>query len=152
MNSENSELKDSSKLAWSLALGGAIPFATLALAMFFLGKEHGLFTVIFDAFKAWSAIILSFVAGARWGLAIAQNPIDKNALLISVVPAIVAWLAQFLDDPQAVLVLLVAYCAQGAWDSFGANAKKLPQWFGTLRIRMTFLIAAIHILVFLALW
>ena len=152
MNSKDSQLQNSSNLAWQLSLAGAIPFASLALAMFYLGKENGLFSVLFDAFKIWSAIILSFIAGIRWGLAISQEPLAKKLLIVSVLPAIVAWLAQFLNDPQAVLVLLVAYCAHGAWDSFAANAKQLPQWFGKLRIRMTFLVAAIHILVFLALW
>ena len=152
MDLKDSELQKSSNFAWMLSLAGAIPFVSLALAMFYLGKENDLFTVLFEAFKIWSAIILSFIAGIRWGLAISQEPLDKNILIISVIPAIVAWFAQFLNDPQSVLVLLVAYCAHGAWDSFGANAKQLPQWFGKLRIRMTFIVAAIHILVFLALW
>ena len=140
------------RLAWGLSIVGLLPFAGLAVALYFLGDEHGLFYSLFDVFKTWSAMVLSFLGGIRWGLAIARHPAPVWDLAICVVPPAAGWLALFLPDSYTVLALLLAYCAMGAWDSFSINAGIAPSWFGKIRISMTFLVAAAHVVVFFALF
>ncbi len=72
-------------LAWGLSLVGFIPFAILAVGLYALGTGNELFTSLFDMFKVWSAIILSFLGGIRWGFAIANEPLENKNLLFSVV-------------------------------------------------------------------
>ncbi len=138
------------KLAWFLSLAGFIPFGVIAIILFIVGSSHPLFEATLDIFKVWSVIILSFLGGIRWGFAISNQPFEITNLWLSVAGSILAWFALLLPDTYALLVLLVLFCAHGAWDSFYINAGKAPPWFGSIRITLTFLVAAAHILVVLA--
>ncbi len=138
-------------LAWALSLGGFIPFGALSVFMFFAGPETPLFGPFLDIFIIWSVLILSFLGGIRWGLAIAYPPFDRRSLFLSVVPSIIGWFAVLLPDTYTVLVLLVLFCAHGAWDSFFVNAGNAPPWFGSIRITLTLLVAGAHIIVAIAL-
>ncbi len=140
------------RLAWGLSILGFLPFAGIALSLYFLGNENGLFHSLFDVFKIWSAMVLSFLGGIRWGLAIAKNPVPTWDLAICTLPPIVGWMALFLPDSYTILVLLLTYCAMGAWDSFSINAGIAPSWFGKIRVMLTLLAAAAHVIVFLALF
>lgn len=134
------------QIAWMLALAGFAPFAFLALALLFSGKTSPLHTLFLDGFRTYSAIILSFLGGIRWGMALRDDPVDHRSMAISVAPSIVGWLALFLAAPIGLPILLVAYCAQGAWDSFSIHAGKAPAWFAGLRITLTLLVALAHLL------
>jgi hypothetical protein len=79
---------------------GVIPFALLAGAGFVLPsptKEQVAF-----ALAAYGAVILSFLGGIHWGLAIAEsgrarrNGASSSRLTVSVVPALVGWCALLL--------------------------------------------------------
>lgn len=142
--------QETRKLAWFLSLAGFIPFGALGIGLLALGNNHPLFPPLFDIFKVWSVIILSFLGGIRWGFAIATEPFDNRSLALSVVGSILAWFAILMPDLYAMLVLLVLFCAQGAWDSFFVNAGKAPPWFGPIRMTLTFLVAAAHVLVAIA--
>ena len=139
------------KQAWFLSLAGFIPFGILAIMLLLLGKNGPLFGAIFDIFKVWSVIILSFLGGIRWGFSISNKPFDTQSLWLSVVGSIIGWFALLLPDMYAMLVLLVLFCAHGAWDSLYINSGKAPPWFASIRIALTFLVAGAHILVILAL-
>ncbi len=138
------------KIAWALALAGLAPFALLALSLLFTDGASAWRAVLADGFKTWSAVILSFLGGIRWGMALRSDPVETRMLALSIVPAFVGWLAIFLPDAWAISVLLVAYCAQGAWDSFAVQARKAPHWFGGLRMTLTALVAVAHALALIA--
>lgn len=137
-------------LAWQLSLAGFFPFGFLALLLLIVGSSNSLHPVLFDIFKIYSAIILSFLGGIRWGLAISYEPGERLNLAFSVIPSILAWFAVLLPNTYAVLILLVLFCAQGAWDNFYANSGKVQPWFGSLRVVLTLLVALAHILVFVS--
>ncbi len=138
------------KTAWVLALAGFAPFAFLALALLFFGRTSALHGLLLDAFRTYSAIILSFLGGIRWGMALREEPVDYRSLAFSVVPSLTGWFALFLPDTVGLPVLLVAYCAQGAWDSISIHAGKAPAWFASVRIVLTLLVAFAHLLAFFA--
>jgi len=139
------------KQAWFLSLAGFIPFGVISVMLFVVGQNHPLFDAVLDIFKVWSVIILSFLGGIRWGFAIANQPFDTTSLWLSVVGSILGWIALLLSDMYALLLLLLLFCAHGAWDSFFINAGNAPPWFGAIRIILTFLVATAHILVVVAL-
>lgn len=142
------------KWAWALGLSGLIPFVACALVAVALGNANPLTGPAVEIFRSYSVVILSFLGGIRWGHALLRRHDDVTVperwtLLWSVVPSLVAWTTVFLEDQLAVGVLLIAFCAQGAWDSFSANADRLPKWFAPLRMVLTAIVAATHIAVFL---
>lgn len=144
------------RFAWVLGLGGLIPFVACAIVILFLGSQNPLTAPAVEIFRTYSVVILSFLGGIRWGHALLRaedeitNP-EAIVLVLSVIPSLVAWGTLFVDAPLAIGVLLVAFCAQGAWDSLSANADKLPKWFAPLRMLLTLVVAAAHIIVFLRL-
>lgn len=149
LTSENTST-ETRKLVWFLSLSGFIPFGFVSLLLLATGPSHPLFDLLFDIFKVWSVIILSFLGGIRWGFAIANQPFDNRSLVLSVVGSILAWFAILMPDAFAILTLLVLFCAHGAWDSLFINSGKAPPWFGAVRITLTLLVAIAHVIALLA--
>ena len=140
------------RTAWLLSLAGFLPFLVLAIGMVLSGRNGVWFVLFADAFKTWSAIILSFLGGIRWGMALRETQVSVSRLIFSVAGAIAGWISLFLPDALCLMVLLVAYCGQGAWDSFSIHAGQAPAWFARLRITLTLLVAASHALALVALF
>lgn len=136
--------------AWQLSLAGYAPFAGLALAALFVGQTHPLFSVIVDALRTYAAVILSFLGGIRWGLALNGGEAAPRQLAISVLPSIFGWLALFLPPVAGLVALVAAFAAQGAWDSFSFHAGERFIWFARLRIVLTCLVAVALIVALLA--
>lgn len=137
-------------LAWVLSLAGFVPFVFIAIALYMLGASNEFFASLFDIFKVWSALILSFLGGIRWGFAIANEPFENKNLIISVVPSILAWFVLLLPDAYTILALLILFAFHGAWDSFYINQGKVPPWFAKIRITLTFLVVGAHVAVLFA--
>ncbi len=148
--------------AWILSLAGFIPFCALSILIYVNGDAHPLSSLFLDMFKIWSAIILSFLGGIRWGAAISGASFDSqltheeqfanpHILFFSILPSLGALLALLLPSIYCIPVLMVCFCLQGVWDSFSAVRGDLPKWMGSLRIVLTVLVVAAHILVFFAL-
>ena len=135
------------RLAWILSLVGLIPFFGLAIAINVTGEGHPLYSVSFTAFKVWSLMILAFVGGIRWGFALSTEPHDLKSLGLSIVGSLLGFFAIFLSNLLFAMVMIVLYAMHGAWDNFYINQNKAPKWFGSIRITMTFLVVAAHLLV-----
>jgi len=133
---------DARRMAWTLSLAGFLPFAALALVLVALGEGHPLKDTVGDAARTYGAVILSFLGGIRWGLALLRQPSAQRELAISVLPAIAGWLSLFAPAPVSFGVLLIGFLAQGAWDSFSIQSGAAPAWFGPIRITLTVLVAA----------
>lgn len=120
--------------AWILGYAGAIPFVACAVAVWaFDGASRG-FAMI--ALIAYGAAILSFLGGIRWGLAIANGRDEPGllALTVSVVPALVAWLALLAPAPATALAALVTGLVLIAVsDAAAARDGRAPAWYPRLR-------------------
>ncbi len=138
--------------AWLLALAGYLPFIAIAVTLLLTGKTHPFQPVLVDAFRTYGAIILSFLGGVRWGLALRDQPVSAEELVFSVIPAIAAWFSLFLPAPASIAILLLGFCAQGAWDSLSMHAGKGPQWYAQLRITLTLIVALAHGIVIAAIY
>lgn len=139
------------KMVWALSLSGVIPFALATLFLVFVGKGHPLQPVAVDALKTYGAVILSFLGGIRWGLALEATDRRFAAWVhvASVIPSLVGWFALFLPDAMAFGVLAVAFAAQGAWDSFAGQSGTFRNWFVHVRMVITTIVVALFAIAFM---
>lgn len=140
------------QMAWVLTIAGAIPFVALTLALMFLGKTHPLQGDIVSALVTYGAAILSFLGGIRWGVAMRSPDADeaKNTIAWSVVTCLVGWFSLFLPVPYVIGVQIIAFAAQGTWDSFAAQYGAFGLWFAKLRITITFIVVLTLVAAFFA--
>jgi hypothetical protein len=118
-------------VAWIYGAAGLIPFFGCAAADI-AGVAPG---------QAWwrlalliySAIILSFLGGARWGLALAQPPASAAVITLSMAPSIAGFFLLLAPSPLQRWALggaAVAHGLQWLWD---VRAKGAPPGYGRLR-------------------
>jgi len=90
---------------------------------------------------SYAAIILSFMGAIHWGATIsnAARQHSKN-LVVSVMPAIAAWLALLSPEIFALIILLVGFILLICYDLAVAKSQALPNWYISMRIRLTFIV------------
>lgn len=118
-----------------LGLAGVLPFAAAALVSFQPGATGHWATF---ALLAYGAVILSFLGGIHWGLALARYTTPNfRELGIGVLPSLVGW-AGLLTGGSAGLIMLVAgFLGVLAVDIDLACDGRAPAWFGRLRAVLT---------------
>ena len=125
---------------------GALPFATLALASVVADGSVREFLSL--ALALYGAVILSFLGGVHWGLAIAgqgQSKVDSisaRRLSFSVVPALAGWGALFLPTPFGLSVLAAAFVGMLLFDLEACQKGETPPWYPKLRVPLTIVVAA----------
>jgi hypothetical protein len=88
--------------ALRLAYGGLLPFVMGAVLVWLVRAEAHAYVAL--ALSAYAALIISFLGGIHWGLAMRQPSPETSALVWGVVPALVAWPA-VLMPPDAGLAI-----------------------------------------------
>lgn len=100
-----------------------------------------------DALRFYAAVILSFLGGVHWGLAIADfgAPPGHGAgwtrLGGSVLPALIAWVCLLLPPAPGLLAMALAFAALLAADLLAVRRALAPPWYPRLRIPLTFVVA-----------
>ena len=99
--------------AWAtrLGAGGLIPFALLALALWWPGLGHQAFSS--QALASYGATIASFLGAIHWGLAMRdRSGAGAGPYLWGVMPSLLAWLALLLPPAWGLLglALLLGLC------------------------------------------
>jgi hypothetical protein len=116
-----------------LGLAGLIPFWALALAILFRGALHVSQEKLDLALATYAAVIVSFLGGIRWGLAVrAEDPGINYA--VSVLPSLVAWALLAAPEPWRLAGLGVVALVLGPVDLGLVRAGMAPPWFGRLRL------------------
>ncbi|MCY7314359.1 MAG: DUF3429 domain-containing protein [Rubrivivax sp.] len=121
---------------WALGLGyaGLLPFVAGALLLWLLrGEAQGHVAL---ALSAYAALILSFLGGIHWGLAMRQPAAATAGLVWGVVPSLLAWPALLMPAFSALVIhgalLLLSYAVdRRSYPAHGAAA-----WLG-LRFRLS---------------
>ena len=124
--------------AKTLGYAGLIPFV-----IFSIGSWTTL-PYIADSTQiliSYAAIILSFMGAIHWGVTISNVEAyhDKN-LVVSVMPALAAWLALLLPVIFALIILFVGFILLIAYELAVAKSQALPNWYISMRIRLTFIV------------
>ena len=142
--------------AWLGGLG-AVPFVALATALHLLDDTS--FPQYAFALATYGAVILSFLGGIHWGMAIAAPKSNSSALAanatmgkaadtlgrhlgLSVVPSLVGWGALFLLTPMALVVLALAFAMMLWFDLRASQNGEAPSWYPKLRWPLTLTVVA----------
>jgi predicted neutral ceramidase superfamily lipid hydrolase len=117
-----------------LGLAGLIPFAALSVVLVFAPAAAPA-----DAMRGlviYAAVILSFMGGVHWGLALQQAP--SASFSESVVPSLIAWAAAAFFEPKPALSVMAAgFLALLAYDLAVVRAGGAPGWYRPLRVGLT---------------
>ncbi|MCK7613788.1 DUF3429 domain-containing protein [Roseibium sediminicola] len=130
--------------AW-LGGTGALPFLALALLTIF-GP---------DTWTAWAgraltfygAVILSFLGGIQWGMAIAaRSPAPDSALprrlVTSVVPSLIGWAALLMPFKIGLFMMVAAFALVLFADVRASMKGEAPDWYPKLRIPLSAVVMA----------
>ena len=123
--------------AW-LGYGGLLPFVVLTYPAI-ADPNHGMIWA--DALIAYGAVILTFVGALHWGFAMLMHKVPavqrRNALVWSILPALLAWPALMLPVGLAALLLATGLLIHFEVDRRFALKTGFPHWYRTLRFRLT---------------
>lgn len=125
--------------AWLGGLG-AIPFIALSCAAHLVDSDRQTFVV--NALATYGAIILSFLGGIHWGMAIIRQSKNeqvnlKRTLIVSVIPSLAAWSFLFLPERKSLIMLAGAMTLMLLFDLRVSRAGQAPPWYPTLRIPLS---------------
>ncbi len=130
----------------ALVLGvlGVLPFAGLGLAVATGVKVAPI--PAGAALSTYGAVILSFMGGAQWGLAVALSSIDRSGLWrrfgISVAPALVGWCALLPPARLGLALLGAAFALLAVYDLWCVRRGEAPRWYGRLRLGLSAAVVA----------
>lgn len=135
-----------------LGAAGVLPFLACGVTALYGGVGSELRADALQVMVLYGAVILSFLGGARWGLAMQHVGEETQArgFALSCIPALAAWGATFLSAGWALALLGVAFAVQGAWDAYDAGRFHIPKWYGALRVWLTLTVTGILALTLVA--
>ena len=123
-----------------LGFSGLIPFLAGALATLPVMEALRPFGV--TLLLAYGAIILSFMGGVHWGVAMLRDDPDSRALAASVVSSLVALPAALIGGAAGLLILAAGFAGLLFYDTQEASAGRLPAWYPLLRRPLTAVVVA----------
>ena len=117
-----------------LGFGGLLPFILAAVAAY--AVDPALQEYFRKALVSYGAVILSFLGGVRWGVAMIGRDTTGLArpLLISVVPALLGWWAALMPSTAGAIMLAACFAVLLVADVRNHN---MPAWYRMLRIPLS---------------
>ena len=121
-------------VARACGLLGLAPFCALPAAIAIWPSRADL-TVLVVA--AYAALILSFLGGSRWGIALQALEPDPRALLLAMAPTLLAWgllIGLHARERLQLFALAAVLIVVGLWDLASPQG---PAWYQRLRLTLT---------------
>lgn len=118
---------------------GLLPMIAPTILLFFEGYHsiiwsHWLIT--------YAAIILTFVGALHWAFAMTVNKLSETekrlTFIWSVIPALIAWIAIFINAFYGSILLAIFFVLNLAMDKKIPKNAGLPSWYLPLRSRLTY--------------
>ena len=143
---------DHAKTAWMLALGGLVPFVVMTGLLVYAGRDFIAYPQLILGLSGYSATILAFLGGIRWGYSLAPGQQAMGALVGSVLPSLLGWALLFVPSPYMFAGFAAGFALTGLWDVVAARRGALPGWFGRLRLVLAAVVTLCQIIAFFATW
>ena len=122
--------------AWTLCILAIAPFPILALSYRYWAHGHEAGMIL--ALMSYSAVVLSFLGGSRWGREITLPKPRWGVLIPSMATMFIAWGLRVGDDYVPLTWQLggfiAAFLAIWLWDAVSPD---LPGWYPRLRTALT---------------
>ena len=148
MTIHNSQSGRARAAAVALGLAGALPFIALVGAILAGPDWRTVSSVaVIPALIAYGAVILSFLGGINWGIALGQPDHAGTPFLLSVIPSLLAWAALLLPPMLALVLLSACFVGQFLLDHYLPMAR----WFRLLRATLTVVVTLSLVTALLAL-
>nr|WP_298410789.1 DUF3429 domain-containing protein [uncultured Halomonas sp.] len=137
------------RLPFWLGYAGLIPFLVGAICVFVAPLLWQALAI--KAFIFYSAVILSFLGGIHWGVAMSQDAPDTRnfsmRLVLSMVPSLLAWPALLLNYVAGILVLMIGFLFLRLYERQASSIERLPRWYQNLRSVLTVVVVLCHLAV-----
>jgi len=131
------------RMGMRLGYLGLVPFIAGAVVALLFEDLHQL---ALRAFLLYSIVILSFMGGVHWGLALILGTRQSARLLIAVIPALVGWITLLVLPVHLALAILGgAYIAQWFIDRPILAELPTPPWYVEMRPRLAYTVAGCHL-------
>ncbi|MEL7542589.1 MAG: DUF3429 domain-containing protein [Pseudomonadota bacterium] len=136
------------RTALLLGWAGVLPFA--ALSVMSVWGDVVTSSRAIGALLNYAAVILGFMSGVQWGIAMLTRyrdagpgtvndiPADGWRMTISVVPALAGFAALLVpSDFCALAILVTSFAALLGFDLLTVQRAAAPAWYGRLRVQLT---------------
>lgn len=129
--------------AQKLGYAGLLPFLLFTIgALLDVYADHAL-----RLFVIYSALIVSFLGGVHWGLALTRDDAPTRQLSWSMLPTIIAVVLFFAGVWVTPLTMLsVLALTHLFWLNFEKRHLQTHPWYLELRGRLTFTVVALHVI------
>lgn len=77
------------------------------------------------------------MGAVHWGIAISSKQGNSEHLMVSVIPALLAWLALMAPQVYTLALLIFGFIALYMYDRFAEKEQQLPGWYMPMRKRLT---------------
>ena len=89
--------------AWALGIAGLLPFVASAAGLWLLAPDWASFAAL--ALLTYAAVIVSFLGGIHWGLAMQLSQTRPGLLIWGVLPSLLAWAGLLLNSVWGLLLM-----------------------------------------------
>ena len=121
--------------AWALGISGLLPFVAGAVGLWSLPPEWAGLAAL--ALLTYAAVIVSFLGGIHWGLAMPLTPTRRGLLIWGVLPSLLAWAGLLLNSAWGLLLMAASLLLCYIVDCKIYRSLRLGAWLG-LRALLTF--------------
>jgi hypothetical protein len=121
--------------AWALGVAGLLPFVAAAVGLWSLPPEWAGLAAL--ALLTYAAVIVSFLGGIHWGLAMPLAQTRRGLLIWGVLPSLLAWAGLLLNSAWGLLLMAASLLLCYIVDCKIYRSMRLGAWLG-LRALLTF--------------
>lgn len=121
-----------------LGIAGLLPFVAGAAALWTLPPEW--LGLAANALLAYAALIVSFLGGIHWGLAMPQAALRRKQLIWGVLPSLLGWAALLLNSVWGLVLMAVSLLLCYVVDTQVYRAQGFGNW---LRLRAMLTVVAV---------
>ncbi|QEL12733.1 DUF3429 domain-containing protein [Kushneria phosphatilytica] len=140
------------RLPLGLGLAGLLPFVLCAAVVVLAGLPWQ--AIAMQAFLYYSAVILSFLGGIHWGVAMSLDQGGSTEfngrMVMAMAPSLIAWPSLMLDARFALLALMAGFLLVRLYERQSDSVARLPGWYLALRTLLTVVVVLTHLV--LVIW
>ena len=140
----NDKKNHDQRIAIYLGYFGLAPFVVSLLTANYMEDFQD---ISIRGFSIYSAVIISFMSGIHWGMALTYNHRSRARFVVSTVAPVMAWAGLFfLPLPFAVITLGAIHLAGLKTDAVFFSASEISLSYRKMRLRLTCLVVGLHFL------